>query len=574
MSLLLALALLLPWPCAAVETQEGQTTYWDMLMQAQAARELMQGSQHMDEKRYDDAVREFSKAVVRSPNDALAHRMLGVSYYWTGQVDLAEAEFNESLRLEPESAQTHLLLGIVHAWRGKTEKSYEAFKAAERYEPRRADIQMNLGSIEDGEGRYQDALDHFRKAVAFDPSHPLYRFQLGALYRKMGRDEEAVESLKAALARYPGYQEALLELGSIYERMGRRKESSDMFRKSVSLKQRDSVARFRLARALLLEGRTAKAREALSGVFHLAPEQGGGLALSVAYGGRPEAGREPSEDDAQSGPKDEGASPAPDASAGPLDVLERNLRRLPLDRDADLGVDMVFIPKSRLVKAPGKAESPSSLKQALERAGAPPPQTLASRREFVLKAATPAEREALIRSIVSDLHDALAKAPKDAEVRFGMNLSVSDAPSDKPSESGGKSRVSYNPHDVGNDLGLWVIGTGWTLLVEEALPKAGDPDPSTALGWLVQGIGFAALGDSRDAERSFQRSIELDPKEALAYLGLGVSKVIRGDEDGAVEAYRKASQLDPKNQDAAQGLRWLERPVSSPEPATPGAPAP
>jgi Flp pilus assembly protein TadD len=568
---LLLLALILPQPCAAVETAEGQTTYWDMLMQAQAARELMQGSQHMDERRYEDAVREFSKAVVRSPNDALAHRMLGVAYYWTGSVDLAEAEFDESLKLEPESAQTHLLLGIVYAWRGKPLKAYSAFKAAERFEPRRADIQMNLGSIEDGEGRYTDALDHFRKAVAYDPSHPLYRFQLGSLYRKMGRDDEAVDSLKAAIVRYPSYQEALLELGSIYERMGRQKESSDMFRKAVSLKARDSVARYRLARALLLDKRPAKAREALAGVFRLAPEQGGGLSLSVAYGGRPEAGKERADKDSEEAPKD-ASTPQADASAGPLDVLERNLLRLPLDQDASLGVDMVFLPKPKLVKAPGKAESSSSLKQALERAGSPPSQTVASRREFNLKAASSAEREAEVRAIVADLHEALAKAPKDAEVRLGMNLSMSDKPSEKTGDSGEKGRVSYNPHDVGNDLGLWVIGTGWMLLVEETLPKPEDPQPSSSLAWLLQGIGYAALGNSPDAERSFKRSIELDPREALAHLGLGVSKVIRGDEVGAAEAYRKALDLDPKNRDAADGLRWLERPLTNAkDPAPPGA---
>ena len=555
--LVLAAALLAPACCWAAKTQEGQTTYWDMLMQAQAARDLTQGSRDMEERRYEDAVREFSKAVVRSPQDALAHRMLGVAYYWTGQVDLAEEEFNESLKIEPDSAQTHLLLGIVLAWRGKQAKAYEEFKAAEAMEPRRADIQMNLGSLEDGDGKYGDALDHFRKAAAYDPEHPLYRFQLGALYRKLGRDDEAVEALKAAIARYPSYQEAILELGALYERLGRLKDASDMFRKAVRLKEKDSVARYRLARALLLEKLPGQARQTLAGVFHLTPEErGGGLALSVAYGGRSKEGSEPPGTEQQ-------ASAAPEASAGPLEVLARNLLRLPLDRDAALNVDMVFVPKPKIVKAAGKPESLSSLKQALERAGGPPPaQTIASRREFALRAASPAEREANVRAVVAELREALAKAPKDAEVRLGMNLSFSETAASRASAADEKGRVAFEPHDVGNDLGLWVIGTGWMALVDESLPRPEDPSPSSALGWVVQGIGYATLGNSNEAQLCFQRAIEIDPREALARLGLGVARLIRGDEAGAAESYRKALEIDPKNRAAAEGLKWLERPLT------------
>ncbi|MBI5242881.1 MAG: RdgB/HAM1 family non-canonical purine NTP pyrophosphatase [Elusimicrobia bacterium] len=555
--LLLLAALCAPSPCRAEKTQEGQTTYWDMLMQAQAARDLMQGSRDMEGKRYDDAVREFSKAVVRNPGDALSHRMLGVAYYWSGRVDLAEAEFNESIKIEPDNAQAHLLLGIVYAWRGNTAKAYGEFKLAEKNDPRRADIQMNLGSLEDGDGKYVEALDHFRKAAAYDPDHPLYRFQVGSLYRKLGRDEEAVEALKAAVSRYQSYQEALLELGSIYERMGRMKDAADMFRKAVRLKEKDSVARYRLARAYLLDKRFDKTRESLAGVFHLTPEgRGGGLALSVSYGGRSKEGEEKPEEPSESPPLAEGSS-------GPLEILSRNLLRLPLDRDAALGVDMVFVPKPKLVKSPGRTDGPSSLKQALERAGGgPQAQTIASRREFSLRVCDAAAREADVRAVIADLREALAKAPKDAEVRLGMNLSFSEGPAQRASAADEKSRVSFQPHDVGNDLGLWVIGTGWMSIVEEALPRPEDPPPSSSLGWLVQGIGYTTLGNSSQAEVCFIRAIDLEPREALAHLGLGVAKVIRGDEAGAAASYRKALEIDPKNRAAAEGLKWLERPLA------------
>ncbi|MFA6031027.1 MAG: tetratricopeptide repeat protein [Elusimicrobiota bacterium] len=550
---LLSAALLLSsaaLPAAAEKTAEGQTTYWDMMMQAQAARDLSRGSALMDERRYDEAEREFSKAVLRDPKDPLARRMLGAAHYWTGQVDQAEQEFNESLKLDPKSSQTWLLLGIVYAWRGETERAYGAFLEAEKIDPKRADIQMDLGSIEDGRGAFDAALVRFRKAVVYDPQNPLYHYQLGTLYRKLGRDEEAVASLKSALRLYPLYQEAVLELGALYDRMGRSGDAADMFRRAVRLKPRDAVARYRAARSLMAGGKTAAVRDVLSAVFHLTPdERGGGLALSTSYGGK---------SDAPDAPKE-----SPQGAEGPLDVLSRNLSRLPLDRDAALRVDMVFLPKAKLVTA-GKREGRTALKRALERAGGAAPaggQTSAVRREFTLKAADAAGRAEEVRAIVSELRASLAKAPPDAEVRVGMNLSVSDKPAaGSPAAASAKGRVSYQPHDVGNDLGLWVIGTGWMRLVEEALPEPGDPEPPSALAWVTEGVGRATLGDAKGSEECFRRAIALDPREALAHLGLGVSRVIRGDERGALAAYRKALELAPKNRTAAEALKWLERP--------------
>ncbi|MFA6093574.1 MAG: tetratricopeptide repeat protein [Elusimicrobiota bacterium] len=551
----------------SAQTQEGQTTYWDMLMRAQSMHNLAQGSQHMDEGRYDDAVREFARAVLQNPAEPAGHRMLGSAYYWVGQTAQAEAEFRESLRLDPKDAESHLLVGIVEARKGDTQKAYASFQEAERLDPNRADIQMDMGSIEDGMGRYDAALEHFRRAAALDPSNPLYHYQLGTLYAKLGRDEEASASFRSAIRFYPVYQEAVLDLAAVSERMGRMDDATDMFRRAVRLKPRDSVARFRLAKAYAARGKDKAAREALAEVFHLTPDRGG-LSLSTSYGGRSDKaeGEEPPK------PPDQGAE-------GPLDVLAKNLARLPLDRDASLRVDMVFMPKAKLVSA-ARPESRASLKQAMERAAgkgagqaarpAEASQASGGRQEFTLKASDAKTRSESIRAIVSQLREALAKAPPDAEVRLGMNLSFAEQSASRNSDSSERGRVSYQPHDVGNDLGLWVLGTGWMTLVEEALPQPDDKEPSSVLGWIVQGVGFAVLGDSARAEERFRRAVAADPQDALAHLGLGVCKVMRGDEAGAAAEYRKALALDPKNRSAAEGLRWLERPAS----AESGRPAP
>ncbi|MFH2203732.1 MAG: tetratricopeptide repeat protein [Elusimicrobiota bacterium] len=555
-----ALALMLAVGAAAWAAKTDgvrQLTYWDQIMQAQSRKWMSRGSEQMRQGKYEDAVEQFAKAAVADPEDPQAHRLLGVSYYWAGRVDQAEIEIRESLRLEPKSSQGHLLLGIIQAWKGELELAYSSFKRASRIEPERADIQMNLGSMEETLGMYPEALAHFRKAAELDKKHPLYHFQLGMIYRRLGREEEAIDSMRQAIRLFPGFEDAMLELGAIYERIGRKTEALRMFEKSVRLKERDSVARFRLARLYLDQGKTEKARAVLREVFHLTPaDQLGGLALSLSFGGKPTGGGE----EAKPNPA------APDEStpgaAGPLDVLKRNLERIPLDQDAVLNADVVFLSPSKLVERE-RREGPSSLKNALERAGkVPSGTTLGAQREFQLAAGSAEARARQIAEVVNDLREVLDTAPPGAETRFGMKLNFTSAAKGAAgAKQGKKAKVAYQPRDVGNDMGLWVKGTGWMILVDEQLTQRGETmaHADSADWWSVEGIGLAIMGRAERAAAAFAEALRLDAGNELAHLGIGVTRVISGDEEGAVAAYRRALEINPKNRAAADGLKWLLR---------------
>ena len=568
-------AAMLAAPARAATTRDSvQRTYWDEMMELQAARTLAFGSVLLEQRRYAEAAKEFARAVVSAPNDPTAHRALGIAYYWSGEVDRAQGEFEESLRLDSSNAQTLLLIGIAHAFKGDGPKALEAFQNAARLDGARADIQMNLGSIEESLGMIAQALVHFRRAVDLDGRQPLYRFQLGTLYGKLGRYEEAAAELQAAIRRYPDYQEAMLELGSLYDRMKRLKDAADMFKRAVRVKPKDSVARYLLARAQLLLGKEGAARDALREVFHLTPaDLGEGLALSVSYGG---AVATPSQ--ARSGNtlgtagggapakgSSKGREPEPPAASpsGPLEVLAKNLERIPLDQDAVLKIDMAFLPRPKIVKAK-TGEAPSSLKRALERVGKPPAASVVvARREYQLASGSEAQREAAIQKIVEDARQTMAGAPPDSETRFGMNLAFTGKARSGGGRPSGEKRssVSYNPHDVGNDLGLWVMGTGWMAMIEQTLTTSGEriEHPDDAAWWVLEGIGFSILGNGAEAADAFAHALERNVNDELAHLGRGVARVIVGDEKGAIESYRRVLEINPKNRAASDGLRWLLR---------------
>ena len=402
-----------------------------------------------------------------------------------------------------------------------------------------------------------------------DSHNPLYHYQLAVLYRKLGRDADCIEALRHALNYFPEFEDALLELGAAQERSKAPQDALRSFRKAVDLKAHDAVARFRLGRLLLHDGQAKSARAVMAEAFRLTPEEGGGgLQLSVSYAGGKSQAEAPGEK-----PAAPAAPKFPDDN-DPLAVFSRNLERVPLDQSAVLEVDVLFTPKLKLVKAP--AEGSSALGQALaKRLAGPESAPKAVRRQYQLRQAKPEERAAQIRQIVEDLKGLMQGAPEGSDTRLGMNLTfthLAEASTGR-GEAGPPAKVSFEPRQVGNDLGLWVIGTGWMGLVEEALPESGEAPnhPEQSDWWMATGLGYAALGDGQRALSAFERAVQLDGSNAAAWLGQGVAAVMTGDEAGAVAALRAALRVDPKNRAAQDGIKWLLRPAATKQPAQAGA---
>jgi XTP/dITP diphosphohydrolase len=559
-----SLVILLAGLSRAAKTEPGQETVWDQIMAQQARRGLSQGNEFLQEKQYGRALDEIKRSVAANPKDPLAHLLLGVAQYWNGLVDESIASYKTSLELDPDSAEAHLLLGISYAWKDDAAGAESEFRRATELDPTRADAQMNLGSILESANDYPGALALFRKAVDLDKKNPLYRFQLGSLYRKLGRDPDAVEQFKEAVKLQPDYEDALLELGCAEDRLGD-KDAVATLKKAVDLKPGDSVARMRLARLYLEAGQSKKARAVMADAFHLTPEEGGpGLQLSVAFAG----GQRPAPAGAGApGPAKPQAKPAPEPDANdPLSLFERNLRRVPLDQAAVMHVDAVFLPRPKLVKNGGVEGS--SLKKALAQAnaGGPAAAPKAVRRDYPLTAADAAGRDAQVKKVMDDLRAVMRDAPPDADTRLGMNLTFTH-PADvgrADANPGTAPKVTYEPRQVGNDMGLWVIGTGWMALVAEVLPEPGETPPhaDSADWWTALGLAHAAVGEGQRAMEAFMNATRLDPGSASAWLGRGVASVMSGDEDGAVAALRRALAIDPKNKAASDGLKWLLRPAA------------
>jgi tetratricopeptide (TPR) repeat protein len=104
-----------------------------------------------------------------------------------------------------------------------------------------------------------------------------------------------------------------------------------------------------------------------------------------------------------------------------------------------------------------------------------------------------------------------------------------------------------------------LAGLSYGKRAKDAIEKAKQMDPKSALVWIADGVGNyylpAALGGGPDlAIRSFQRALQLDPNSAEAWLWLGLAQRKKHDNGEARISFGKSLALDSNRIWAKQQL--------------------
>ena len=509
-------------------------TVWDRIMEEQSLMNLSKGYMLMEAEQYPEAANEFLKAIARTPNEPYARILYGSSLYWLGEPDKAMAEFTTAVGLDPRNPVPYQLMGIVHAWKGEFPTALEKFLKAMELAPERADVRMNIGSIYHALGDLDKALDYFRQAARLEPKNPLYLYQLGLLYSRLGRGPEGKTAFRSALAVFSDYEDAMLELAVLEEKDGNIKDALRLYRKALAIKPGDNVARFRLGCLLYKTGDDKRLNGLLEDAFLLTPSNSkGGISISLAYAG---------------GPDTEDSNPG----AGKPGSLENVVARVPAEEDINIKVEFISIPKTQLVtRQEGK---PKGLKSGLE-SEFKRPEVNYLRREYSLPAADIKGRGARAAQIAAEIDKAVKAAAKGGlDTRMSINIETKKA-SLAPGAGGEAPSAVYKPRDVGNDMGLWVMGTNWLENVEDALEDLQDLPQRARDAKLdvLKGLGRLILGEP-DAALSVLDGASAD---AAADLGRCAAWVEKGSQEKALEACLEALKKEPKNKTALANKKWL-----------------
>ncbi|MDX1775969.1 MAG: tetratricopeptide repeat protein [Desulfobulbales bacterium] len=91
---------------------------------------VRKGNYRLEDGQYEEAVKEFSEALGKNPDHAMAHLGLAVTYMQMGEADAAMQEFNLVIADNPELATAYADRGILYDRLGEYEKALADYKKA------------------------------------------------------------------------------------------------------------------------------------------------------------------------------------------------------------------------------------------------------------------------------------------------------------------------------------------------------------------------------------------------------------------------------------------------------------
>jgi tetratricopeptide (TPR) repeat protein len=225
-----------------------------------------QAQSALSAKDWPNAAAALEQLARLEPSIPEVHANLGLAYYSAGRYPDAERAFERALKLNPKMAQARVLLGICKAELGRNEDAVRMLEPAFR-QPPEPDIGRLVGlALQRAyarSGRFPDAARIAEELLRRYPDDPEILYHSSALYADRSGDitaklfEQAPDSVWIHFLR-----------AQVQESLKRYDLARDEYRAVVQMSPNLPGARFRLAKAILLNSSDPGAVKEAQTVLH------------------------------------------------------------------------------------------------------------------------------------------------------------------------------------------------------------------------------------------------------------------------------------------------------------------
>jgi tetratricopeptide (TPR) repeat protein len=209
---------------------------------------------------YEEAARDFSRAVELEPNNGEAWNRLAAAYTSTNRLDEAIAIYEKAVQAQPGYYAPYIDFGLFYFYRGSFKEAEQLFRRVITIAPGLAKGHMCLGVALKGEGRFEEAEQSLLASLRLQQTHEVLS-NLGALYYQEERFGEAVTYFRRSLSAEPPNAIQYSNLGDAYRREGQLQAAAESYHQAQALVEadlarnpREPFARARLARLCALLG--------------------------------------------------------------------------------------------------------------------------------------------------------------------------------------------------------------------------------------------------------------------------------------------------------------------------------
>jgi tetratricopeptide (TPR) repeat protein len=151
-----------------------------------------------DQKKYDEAIAKYQKAIELDPNDADAYNGWAIVLDDQNKYDEAIAKYQRVIELDPNDAGAYTNWGNVLYKQKKYDEAIAMYQKAIELDPNDAGTCTNWGSALAKQGKYGEAIAMYQRAIELDPNDAAAYTNRGNALMKQGRYDEANAEFKKA----------------------------------------------------------------------------------------------------------------------------------------------------------------------------------------------------------------------------------------------------------------------------------------------------------------------------------------------------------------------------------------
>ena len=179
------------------------------------ATNLTRGIIFCQSQRWEEAIREFGKAIRSNPSNALAYEWRGSAFFAKGDMDKAIEDFGRAIQLNPASAVAYINRANAYRATYKFSKALRDVNESLRLSPTNELAYKCRASIYKAAGRFEKAISDCTAVLGLNPAEVTAYIMRGYCYRMIGQPEKAIADYSKAIQLSPKDAEALNEMAWI-----------------------------------------------------------------------------------------------------------------------------------------------------------------------------------------------------------------------------------------------------------------------------------------------------------------------------------------------------------------------
>jgi Flp pilus assembly protein TadD len=159
---------------------------------------LDKGIRQFEKRKYWRAIKYFSAAIRKRPQNAIAYKLRGRAYHRLGIEGAAAKDFTRYLALKPADVRGYLLRGNARLLGNDLEGAVKDFSRAIELSPRSVEAYIGRGLALTGLQRYARAVIDYREAARLNPRSAEAAGNLGRAYMLAEKPRSAIAYLERA----------------------------------------------------------------------------------------------------------------------------------------------------------------------------------------------------------------------------------------------------------------------------------------------------------------------------------------------------------------------------------------